>query len=167
MAASAAAMPTAAGDVRRPAPPLALLSPAVELGPQPGAVAHHQRPDPLRPPELVRADRHQIGGRGDGGDVQPRHGLDRVGVEDRTRRSAADHLGKRRKGLDRADLVVDRHHRDQPDLVGARLGQPVRIDHPVLAWADLAQLGSGSRGKCPAGVEHRVVLDGRAHQGSG
>ena len=79
-----------AGHVGRAAAAPPLLAPAVDAGPDPGARADHQGAAPLRATELVAADRHQArAGRVTSADVEPRHGLDGVGVEDRPGRPSA------------------------------------------------------------------------------
>lgn len=69
-----------------------LLSATVEdgaeaVGPPPG----HQGADAFGPTEFVGAHGHQIGRRGQGGDVQPRHRLHGVGVKLRRRGLPEDH----------------------------------------------------------------------------
>ena len=102
-------------------------------GPTVRSRGQDQRADPLGAPELVGADRHQVGPPGQPGRVQPGHGLDGVGVEDGVGRARPHQRGHLGEGLDGADLVVDGHHRHQPDLGRARLGQGVEVDEAVLA----------------------------------
>ena len=75
----------------------------------------------------------------------------------RSRTSAGD-LGQ---GLDRADLVVDGHHRDDADLVVERVGQGVEID--AARGVD----GDDAAARVLDGMEHGMVLGGRAHGEAG
>ena len=107
-------------------------------------VAHDQRADALRPAELVGADRDEVG----------------AGRRPRPRRATAaactasvcttapgarrpHERGHRGEGLDRADLVVDEHHRHErgPSASSAR-GERVEVD----AGRRVARRRRGRRG---------------------
>ncbi len=139
-----------------------LLATSVEERGQCYAVTDHQGTGPDRAAELVGAHRYEVGDPCDSGHVEPRHGLDGVGVEPGARRPAPDqrcHLGQ---GLDGPDLVVDQHHRDEGHVRAEHTSQRVEVDRPVGGRPDLTQLDPEALGGTSARPEDGVVLEGRA-----
>ena len=117
---------------------------------------HHQRAHPLRAPELVGAERHQVGRRGWRRAGRARGGLHGVGVEHRSGRPLAGPAGHRLERLDRADLVVDRHHRHQRRRRGCTASaRASRSSRPSAVGRHLAQLGPEPAGGGPAGWSGR------------
>ena len=60
--------------------------------------------------------------------------------------------------VDRADLVVGVHDRDEDRLVGDSVAHGVGIDHPVAVHRQVGNRGFASPLQDFAGVQHRVVL---------
>ena len=82
------------GDVVGTAAQLPFLATAVEDGSEPDAAPHRQRADSLGATKLVAADGHEIRGRASARQIEPRRGLDSVGVQDGARRPPADQRGQ-------------------------------------------------------------------------
>ena len=114
------------------------------------ALAHDEGAGALRAAELVGADADEVGRRGGDGEVEPRRALHGVGVQHRVGRRLAD----RGERLDRADLVVDEHHRDEGG-VGRHGGH---VEHAVGPDRDSDRRALGRHRAC----EHGVVLDAGA-----
>ncbi len=74
--------------------------------------------------------RHQVRLGGRAGHIDPRHRLDGVRVQRGVRGQLADQVGDRAERLDRADLVVHEHHRDDHRVAVERVGEGVQIDDP-------------------------------------
>ena len=81
VARSAAAIATAPATFDVPERRPRFLAAALDQRLERRAVAHDERADALGAAELVRRDRHQVGGGGRAPDVEPRHRLHRVGVQ--------------------------------------------------------------------------------------
>ncbi len=146
-----------ARDVLGAAAALPLLSATDLAGGQGHTGPDHQRADALGPSELVGADRDQVGVGGGLGDVDPRQGLDGVGVEDGVGRVAADDLGHGGERLDGPHLVVDQHDRHQGDTVQVveQGGEGVQVDPP--GRVDGGDVGPEAERRVPDGG----VLDRR------
>ena len=133
------------GKCARSQPPF--LSAAVDQFADLRPVAHPQRADPLGTIELVRGDRDQVCPFGRG---QLAGALHRIAQEQRA--DLVRPFGQPAGRLDRADLVVDLHHRDQPGALGDRhLG----IDQAIGTDRQLLQVCSGRDGR----IDHRRMLD--------
>ena len=136
----AAASPTAPSHVVGAAAPLALLTPAVQQRCHRHALAHHQRADALGAAELVGAHRHEVESGCQLRQIEGGGRLHRIGVEHGLGRVPAHQLCDLVQGLDRAHLVVGRHHRDQRHLGPDNVGHRVEVDgapcvdrrHPAL-----------------------------------
>jgi hypothetical protein len=111
-----------------------------------------------------------VGGQGEqvdavGGHVDPGQpgGLDGVAEQDRP--GAAGQLGRGRDRLAGADLVVGRHHRDQgrPPRPEQR-SQAVQVDPAGAVHRGQVDVGVGVGLGPGGGVQHGVVLDGRADE---
>ena len=101
----------------------------------------------------MRADRDEIGPGRVASDVDPLERLDRVGVNAGARRALAhngDDLGQR---LDRPDLVVGEHDRDEDDVVGERVGQFGEVDAAIRVDTDRDPAKRLDR------VQHGVMFD--------
>ena len=85
-------------------------------------------------------------------------GLRRVGVEDDA--LLLGQLPDRGHVLDRADLVVRVHHRDEDRLVGHRLANRVELDQPVGSHGHVRHLEALALQPL-ADVQARPLLDGR------
>ena len=129
-----------AGDVLRAGPAVALLRAAVLLGEDVRAVAHVQGADALGPLELVA--RRATPGRRRGRRRRGRRTAPPATAS--TWRStplwASDALGDVGERLDRADLVVGEHERDQDRAVVDRRVELVRIDPAVAVDRQLDDL---------------------------
>ncbi len=119
-----------AGQVLRPGSPMSLLRATVLLREDVGSPLDPQGPDPLRALYLVRGQRHQV--RAERGHVErePWCCLDGVDMKQQSAPCVHDlrDLGHR---LDRADLVVAEHDRDQHRAIGQRLVDVGRVHAPV------------------------------------
>ena len=101
------------GHVHRPGANPALLTATLDLGVERYSSSDDEHTDALRTAELVTRDRDQVPTAREDRHIHPRHGLDRVGVEDRLG-GVRSHRGRDvRQRLNRADLVVDCHDRHQ------------------------------------------------------
>ena len=151
-----------ARDVLRPGPAVTLLAPAVDLREQLRAAPHPQRPDALGTLELVGGDRDEVRAELLHVEIERRRGLDRVDVE----QDAAPGTKPVRDlpdGLDRPDLVVGQHHRDERgSLVQGRL-QLVRIHPAAAVHRDLHHLEAELL-QVTHGVSDGVVLHGARHE---
>ena len=160
------------GDVLRPGATAPFLTPTDLQGSNSGRGTDHERTDPLRATELVGTHVEQVDVAGDMREVGPAEGLDRIGMEHGVGCVPADELGDAVEGLEGADLVVDRHHRDQTDT-GPLAGLPARR----LGGEHLDQLlGVESSGGIDTDhpstqllhrIEHGVMLDRTAHDDTG
>ena len=145
-----------AGDVLGAAAAIALVLAAGHGRHQARAPADPQRAGSFRAVELVRRERQQIHAKRAHVDRDLSHRLHRVGVEEgavlvRDRREVGDRL-------DRADLVVGVHHRDDGGLARDRRGQRRRGDD--AGGVDRQQRGGPpAAGECLDRVQHRLVLD--------
>ena len=106
-----------AGDVVRAAAAVALLAAADDQRIETDSGANGEHAHALRTAELVRAQRERIDVRPQLAQIQPTRRLNRVGVEHRVRRVLSDDGRDRSQIGDRADLVVDGHHRHDRDVV--------------------------------------------------
>src|SRR5207253_6042236 len=82
--------------------------------------------------------------------------LDRVAVED-----DAAFLGDTpdlADRMDRPDLVIGVHDRDEHRLVGDRVAHRVRVDHPVLIHREVGHGRLARTLQRPATVEHGLML---------
>ena len=140
---------------------MALLRAALLLGEDVRPVADVERADALGPLELVRAERDEVRAERLDVEVDVRRGLDRVDVEDDAlaRPDPGGDLGDR---LDRADLVVGEHDRDQDRLVVERRLELVGIDPAVAVDRQLDDLEAELL-EVAQRVADRVVLDRRGH----
>ena len=143
------------------APPFLLPTPGLDRG-DPGAAADVQGTDALRPVELVRVHRQQVDGDLSNVDVERSNALHRVAVE--AHAALAAHRADRGDRLERADLVVRVHHRDERGVRVDRLADRVHGDDAVRIDADDPQPHRLVPLQIACGVDHRVVLDGRRHQ---
>ena len=91
--------------------------------------------------------------------VEPRDGLDRVGVEHRLRRPGPHDLGDLGERLDDAGLVVHEHHRDDRGAVVEGAGERVEVDRASAVRGDPRDAESLAL-EAVARAEHRLVLDG-------
>ena len=117
--------------------------------------------DALGPLELVGAERDEIGAERLDVEVDVRRGLDRVHVEDEALAGpdARRDLGDR---LDRADLVVGEHDRDEDRLVVEGRLELVGVDPAVAIDRQLDDLEPELL-EVAQGVPDGVVLDRRGH----
>ena len=118
-------------------------------------------PTPFGPLELVRAERDEVGTERLDVEVDVRRGLDRVDVEDEAlaRPDPGRDLGDR---LDRADLVVGEHDRDEDRLVVEGRLELVGIDPPIAVDRQLDDLEPELL-EVAQRVADGVVLDRRGH----
>ena len=141
----------------------ALLAAAVDEGAQGGAGADDQGADAGGAAELVGGEGEQVdavGGHVDPGEAGRLHG-----VTEQDRAGGVGQLGHGGDRLAGADLVVGRHHRDQGGA--SRLeerAQAAGIDPAEPVHRGQVDLCPGVGGGPGGGVEHGVVLDGRADQ---
>ena len=91
-------------------------------------------PTPFGPPNLWALTDTQVGHGGHRGHVEPRHrpGRRRCAAT-RPGATPAHQGGHLRQRLHGADLVVDGHHRHQPDLRAARRASAVEVDRPRVS----------------------------------
>ena len=137
---------------------MALLAAALLLGQDVRAVPDVQRADALRSLELVRRDRQQVDAERLDVEVDPRRGLHRVDVEQDTAPCAnpGDELGDR---LDRPDLVVGEHERDEDRPIGdARASSWSGIDPAIAVDRQLDDLEAELL-EVAQGVTDGVMLD--------
>ena len=152
--------PDRARDVLGAGPAMALLRAALLLGEDVRPVADVQRADALGALELVGPERHEVGP-----ERRRRRGRCRARPGPR-RRGAARPCGPwTRRGdlgdrLDRADLVVGEHDRDQDRPVGERGLELVGIDPAVAVDRQLDDLEPELL-EVAQRVTDRVVLDRR------
>ena len=140
-----------------------LLAAAVDERAQAGPGPHDQGADAGGAAKLVGGQGQQVdavAGQVDPGQPGRLHG---VAEQDRAR--GVGRLGHGRDRLAGPDLVVGRHHRDQggpprPE----QAGQPVRVDPAETVDRGQVDRGPGVGLGPGGGVEHGVVLDGRADQ---
>ena len=158
---NAVAMPTAPGHVLGAGAPVALLRPAVLLGQDVGAAPDPQRPGALRALGLVGRQRDEVRAERVDVEVEPRRRLDGVDMEQEPAPRPDDRrdLGDR---LDRADLVVREHDRDEDRAVGDRALDVLGVDAPVAVDRDLDDLEAELL-EVLERVADGVVLDGRRH----
>lgn len=160
------------GDVLRPGATAPFLTTTDLQGSNSGRRSYDERSDPLRPTELVGAQTEEIDVTGDTWEIGPAEGLDRIGVDHRFGCMSADELDDPGEGLEGADLVVHRHHRDQTDAgslaalptsgldvehldqcVGVESSVGIDTDHPSVEVLDR--------------IEHGMMLDRTAHHDAG
>ena len=136
---------------------MALLGATLLLGEDVGPVAEVERADALGTLELVGAHREEVDAEGGHVDLQVRRSLDRVDREQDAamRMDAVRDLGDR---LDRADLVVRQHDRDQDRLVGDRRVDVVGIDPTIAVDRQLDDLEAELL-EVADGVADGVMLD--------
>ena len=141
----------------------ALLAAAVDEGAQAGSGANDQGADAGGAAELVGGEGEQVdavGGHVDPGEAGRLHG-----VAEQDRAGGVGQLGHGGDRLAGADLVVGRHHRDQGGA--SRLeerGQAVGVDPAEAVHRGQVGPRPGVGLGPGGGVEHGVVLDGRADQ---
>ena len=118
---------------------MALLGPTLLLRQDVGPVPQVERADPLRALELMGGDRQHVGAERLDVDVDVRRRLDGIDSEQHVAMGphAATDLGDR---LDRPDLVVGEHDRDEDRLVVDRSVELVRIDSPITIDRQLDDL---------------------------
>ena len=140
---------------------MAFLGAALLLGEDVGAVADVEGPDALRALELVGAQRHHVRPERLDVEIDVRRRLDRVDVEHDALVGADDgrDLGDR---LDRADLVVGQHDRDQDRPVVDRAFELIRVDAAIAIDRQLDDLEAELL-EVAEGVADGVVLDRRGH----
>ena len=140
---------------------MALLGPTLLLREDVRPVSDVQRADALGTLELVRAERDEIGAERLDVEVDIRRGLDGIDVDHDplARPDLADDLGDR---LDRADLVVGEHDRDEDRLVVERRLELVGIDAPIAVDRQLDDLEPELL-EIAQRVPDRVMLDRRGH----
>ncbi len=138
----------------------AFLAATVETGHEIGTVSCDQQAHTLWSTKLVGAQRNEICSGAHLGDINPAERLHGVGVEKRRVRGLGNDVGDGLDRLEDAGLVVDRHDRNQPDVVmveqASKLNEvdntvePNRGDDAVqvLDW-----------------VEHGMVFGGRTQHG--
>ncbi len=148
-----------AGHVLRAGPRWRSCVAALLLGEDVRPVADVQRADALRALELVGAERHEVRAERLDVEVDVRRGLDGVDVEDDAL-AGADPGGDLGDRLDRADLVVGEHDRDQDRLVVERRLELVGIDPAVAVDRQLDDLEAELL-EVAQRVADRVVLDRR------
>ena len=148
------------GDVLRPGPALLLLRTPEDERPPRRPVLDVQQPDPFRAVELVPGDAQKVDPQRGRPDIDSAGSLNRIGVDDHLRilrlRKPADFSD----GLERANLVVRRHHRDHRRFRPNRGFKRGKVDN---TGAVDRQIGSPETFAfelfdC---VEDGVVLDGR------
>ncbi len=155
--------PDDAGHVLGAAAPLTLLPAAVQQGAQRRARPHHEAADPLGPAELVGGHADQVSRGRQRPQVAPARGLHGVGVEGGARRPLGHHRGHLGQRRDGADLVVRGHGADDRHLAAQVVeggGELVGVDGRVGAGPHHPAAGGED------GMEHGVVLGGRAHCGA-
>ena len=91
-------------------------------------------------------------------EVEPARRLHRVGVQQGGGRIGPHDLGRGPQVVDRADLVVHRHHRHDRHVIAERRGELVEIGPSVPVGADDAPVMALDD------VEHAMVLRRRAHR---
>ena len=144
-------------DILGAAPPVALLRAALLLGEDVGAAPEVERADALRALELVGAQGEHVDPERVDVDVEVRRRLDGIDGEQDAAvgvHPAAD-LGDR---LDRADLVVREHDRDEDRLVGDGGIDMVGVDPAVAIDRQLDDLEPELL-EVAQGVTDGVVLD--------
>jgi len=148
-------------DVLRARPAVPLLGASLLLGEDMRPVTDVQRADPLGSLELVGAERHEVGAQRLDVEVDVRRRLDGIDVEQEAlaRPHARGDLGDR---LDRADLVVGEHDRDQDRLVVEGRLELVRVDPAVAIHRQLDDLEAELL-EVAERVAHGVMLDRRGH----
>ena len=124
-------------------------------------MADVQRADALRALELVGAERDEVGAERLDVEVDVRRGLDGVDVE-QDALAGPDPRGDLGDRLDRADLVVGEHDRDEDRLVVERRLELVRVDPAVAVDRQLDDLEPELL-EVAQRVADRVVLDRRGH----
>jgi hypothetical protein len=153
--------PDDAGDVVGARPALAFLSAAVHDGPEGHVAPDGEETHTLRASEFVGAEADEVGGgRGDA-QVEPHETLHGVGVQDGSRCPSPDGGGDGVEGLDRADLVVDEHHRHEGHVAVEKLVESDEIDDPVAVHGHETHRCRGRR----RGPQDGVVLDGGGDDG--
>ncbi len=135
------------------------MATAVHLRSQPHARslrANPKRADSLRPVNLVRRDRREV----DAGLFHiDRHLADRLdGVAMKDDALFLGDLADLGNRMNRADLVVGPHDRDEHGLVGDRAAHRVGIDHPVLVDRQIGDRRLARPLERAATVEHRLML---------
>jgi hypothetical protein len=119
------------GDVLGAGPAMALLRAALLLREDVRPVADVQDADALRPLELVGAHRDEIRIERPEVEVDVRRGLDRIDMQQDA--LLVSHVGRDLGDrLDRADLVVGEHDRDQDRLVREHRIELIGV-HPAIA----------------------------------
>ena len=161
-----------ASDVLRPRSTVSFLTTTELHGVHDGRGARHERADTLRTSELMGAHTHQIGVAGDMGNIGPAERLHRIGVHERFGRMTSHELGDPVDGLERADLVVDGHHRNKADarafagvgsfgLSSQHIGELIQIDPSEMIDTDQ------TTAEMLDGIENCVMLDRAADRDSG
>src|SRR3954452_8785327 len=149
------------GDVLRSGAAVALLGPALLLREDMGAVSDVEGTDALRALELMRAERHQIGAERLDVELDIWRRLDRIDVEHDafpspdTRRDLGDRL-------ERSDLVIGEHDRDEDRLVVERRLELVGVHAAVPIDRKFDDLEAELL-EVPQGMADRVMLDRRRH----
>ena len=142
-------------------PAVPLVPTSGEQGRDAGATANPQRAGPLGTAELVAGQRQQVDAQVADVHAGLAHGLDGIGVEDGA--GVVGHSRQLDDGLQRANLVVGVHHRDQGGLWRHDLAEGLGADAPRAVGGDQAQRPTAP-GQVLAGVEDSLVLDGAGHQ---
>src|SRR5208282_3514810 len=147
------------GDVQRARTHSALMAAAIDNRRQPDARAfgaYVQRADSLGSVNLVPAHRQQVDSVLVDVDWNLADRLDRVAVENDPLlfRELADFANR----MNRADLVVRVHDRDQHGLVGNRPADRIRIDHSVLVDRQIGDRRLALALQRSAAIEHSLVL---------
>ncbi len=149
------------GHVERPGAHMPLLAAAVQHGHGAVLTAEQERPDAVRPADLVAGDGHRGEPGGAEVDGELAVGLHGVGVQ-RDAELRGD-VGQFVDRLDRADLVVGPHDGGQGDVVGVacdRLAQRVGVDAAVGVDGEVLDGGALVLPEPVDGVEDGVVFDG-------
>ena len=116
-------------------------------------------PTPLGPPNLWALTEMRSAPAAVRRHVEPGQGLDGVGVEHGVGGMATDDLGHLGEGLDRADLVVDQHHRHHGHGIASSRTAARRRGRS----APSASTGADAAAERGRRVAHGVVLDGGGH----
>ncbi len=145
-------------DVLRPGAPPGLVRGAVEEAGELDAGADEERPDALRRVELVPGQREEVDAEDPDVDGHLPDRLRGVGVDEDA--LLVREAGDLREVLDRPDLVVGVHDRDEDRLGRQRLRDVARVDAPRPVHRDAGDpeallLEDGAR------LEDGRVLDGR------